>query len=231
MQIKTFFMLGFFMVAAAQASSYPLSTEQIGIDNKDEGMTIQRYKLIGATKDGSKIAVLLSHFGFSSRALFVNLMVKDHGNSSMETIDYAFSFVGGESDLVAMGDAIIEKNASSLKEHGIIIDNNAAESVTYFYEYAETVIRGAIDLKDNGKTEKFSIKLVADTQCPEGHNWKLCFSKQCMVVSDENSCATSAFMMQSIQKIGSYLWFFGQRKLLVFDSAVTAVDFAGIKLE
>src|SRR4051812_41137175 len=78
---------------------------------EEDFRALQRYRIIGISSEGGKVAILLSHFGPSSQAPFVNLIIKEVGKSSVETIDSQVIFSGGgEQELKNLEDAVLKKN-------------------------------------------------------------------------------------------------------------------------
>ncbi len=81
--------------------------------------TFQRVEMVGANNDGSKIAIIKSHFGPSSFAPFVSLKIYQ-ASSQAPLFDKGLSSFQGDEQLVTeMKNRLLSENSKSLKTHGI----------------------------------------------------------------------------------------------------------------
>ncbi len=81
--------------------------------------SIERYSWIGGNSDGTIVAFILSHFGSSSSAPFVKLIVKKAGEVEPIFTDSASMMSGGERELEELASYLIEKNSENLQISGI----------------------------------------------------------------------------------------------------------------
>lgn len=87
-------------------------------------INIQRFEYIGANKTGSMVAFLLTHYGPSSNALFVNLFVYDSEKAGTIVFhDEVFDIYGDEERMRVLKEKLLEKTKDSLKSFGIINKN------------------------------------------------------------------------------------------------------------
>lgn len=203
----------------------------------DEALSsIQRYRFIGSAEDGKKVIILLSHFGPSSQAPFVNLILKEVGKPSTEIIDSKFMFSGGEKELKELEALVLKENEHKLKTLGFT--SAQPEFVPAFWEgssFEKAPHKIYVDTQRNEEFKTLFSTSVA-TRCPDekpGLEWKTCLESRCSesIVGPPYSCLTLSLSHKEIVKIGKIYWTVVYRKTRMLDPQTAAgVEFAGLEL-
>jgi len=130
--------------------------------------TIQRYAWVGGNEEGTKVALMLSHFGPSSQAPFAELIVKEAGKSEPLFVDTAMKMSGGEKELSELCLFLLNKNSEKLKSFGITLSNDflSEANIVAPPNHDPKVAAGWVDVENYGLAE-FSVKSYKSDTCPE----------------------------------------------------------------
>ena len=97
-------------------------------------MNIERVEYLGASNDGSKIAVFRSHFGPSSNAPFVKVQVLEHNNTTPLFEDGASAMFGDEDTIRKMKEEVLRRAGPEIKGRGIISSKALyLDAITYYF--------------------------------------------------------------------------------------------------
>ena len=135
-----------------------------------ENIEFQRYRFVGGSLDGQRIAVLFSHFGPSSHAPFVNLIGYESGSRIALFHRGLFSFAGGEEELQLMENQVIAEGAQDMEDAEIVSGENLPTPVAWCME-GDNVFACTPDVAQNFAWETF------EETCPEKDSilqWRLC---------------------------------------------------------
>jgi hypothetical protein len=204
------------------------------VNSSEDFRSLQRYRFVAFANDGRKVAILLSHFGPSSQAPFVNLIVKEVGNSTVEKIDSEFVFQGGEQTLKNLETYVLKHNFEKLQQRGFVFSSDVFKELPSFWEGPAPTV-GYIDTQDDSGLTEFTISKLPLT-CPDlspGFDWTICTNNgRCTEAKDDatTACLTTLVVPQRVLRVGKILWVVGYRKMKVLDPVVaTLAEFAGIE--
>lgn len=200
--------------------------------------SIQRFRVVGSSEDGKRVAMLLSHFGPSSQAPFVNLLVKEAGKHEPLWQDNRFLMEGGEEELRYLEGYLLKGNQAKLAEFGIKTDKHAHDVTAQWSTSGARsgkLATGAIDVK-NKAFVSFSLGEDEVPGCAEGlkgKRWKLCVGDDaCVVAKSGDDCYTNEFTLRTIVRTKDTHWFIVNRKMPVFDALnAYVVDFVGVEIK
>lgn len=176
-------------------------------------VTIQRYAWVGGNEDGTKVALMLSHFGPSSQAPFAKLIIKQAGKAEPLFVDSAYKMSGNENDLAELCLYLLNKNTEQLKNLGINLSNDfLSEANTITTPNDDTKIAsGWVDIENIG-INKFSIKSYKSDTCPVTSDGiaidiELNGEKQLTAKPAPDECWNDGFLLRNIFRTKKALWF------------------------
>lgn len=178
--------------------------------------TLQRYRFVGQSDDGTRVAVLLSHFGPSSGAPFANLAILELGKTTPIFARSLLQFDGqSEEDLEGVEDAVLEESQAALVQHGI----HAASSPA---PVPWCRIDGRISFGTTAATMKIASGICPVDGAPRT-TWSMCMGDQCadgIAFTGENAtnCSDSPELsFVDTFRAGDILWFVAQRRVRMID--------------
>lgn len=174
--------------------------------------SIQRYTWIGGNKDGTKVALMLSHFGPSSQAPFANLIVKEVNKAEPLFTDGAWKMSGNEKDLEELCLNLIIKNKEKLETLGIELSNDFMSEANMVVSSSQDphLISGWIDI-ENVSLNEFILKSYRATTCPNNSTgiaieiW-LNGEKRLISKPDPQSCWNDSFSLRNVFRTKKALW-------------------------
>ena len=175
---------------------------------------IQRYGIIGTNMSGSRLAVILTHFGPSSGAPFANLLVMEAGKSDPLLKDGRFMMEGGETELAQLASALLEKNRAALAGLGIDKSSPIYGDANFILESFETPIKGVMDIENVGIV-KFRIESGKADHCSEPFT-HMTVTLGSQTLSKEpnssNECWAGPLQLRNIVRTKAAAWFFILKK-------------------
>ena len=196
--------------------------------------TIQRHRFVAGSKDGTRVAILLSHFGPSSQAPFANLVIKEAGKSVPLLFESRSFFEGGETELLYLESKIIEESKKKMEDLGLVIGEIPNEVPVQWATKLSTLVEGNIDLKMESKQmAPFAISKFPDAGCaktdPGRLNWQLSFQgKNASSQMEPWTCWTTAIELRNVYRSKDTVWFLVERTVAPFEGMLSYwVDFLG----
>jgi hypothetical protein len=175
--------------------------------------SIQRYAWLGSNEEGTKVALMLSHFGPSSQAPFVKLLVKQAGEADPLFVDTAMQMSGGEKELAELAMYLLKKNTDKLNELGITLSNDflsEASSVT-IPNHDREIASGWVDIENVGLNEFTIVGYKSDT-CPKNSDGialdiALNGTHRLTARPTPDNCWNDSFLLRNIFRTKKALWF------------------------
>lgn len=175
--------------------------------------TIQRYAWVGRNEEGTKVALMLSHFGPSSQAPFAKLIVKQADKAEPLFVDTAYNMSGGEKELTELCLYLLNKNTEQLKNLGIVLSSDflTEANAIALSNHDSSIASGWVDIEKIG-IEKFSIKSYKSDSCPETSEGiaidiELNGEKRLTAKPAADECWNDGFLLRNIFRTKKALWF------------------------
>jgi hypothetical protein len=197
---------------------------------------IQRYAWVGGNKDGTVVALMLSHFGPSSHAPFVKLIIKQANNPEPLFSETASKLQGDETDLAELAIYLRDKNIEKMKSLDIELTNDFLTEANTIVPYSldAKVIKGWVDI-ENVSMQPFTVKSSHSSLCPNNGNaiqlefW-LSGIKRMVLTPDSATCWTDGFILRNVYRTQKALWFISDiHEYGLSKQDVYLIDVSGIK--
>lgn len=219
--MKTFLLVFFFAVFVC--------TQALAENETVE--SIQRYRFVGSADGGKRVAILLSHFGPSSHAPFVNLITKEVSKPFAETVDSKFFMQGGEAELKQLEKLVLDANEKTLEQRGFKVPTAVLETPSYWQGNAPAT--GYLDPQNDSGLRKLTVDTTS-VKCSAnstGLDWRVCTTPGACSDSTSNlACQTVSVQVQKVVRVDDTFWVIAARKLKAIEPLrFIAVDFNGIQ--
>lgn len=216
---------------------YILIICNVQIGNATSPATIQRYAWIGRNDDGTVVALMLSHFGPSSRAPFVKMIVKTADKAEPLFVDTAMKMTGGEKELSELRLYLLNKNREYLQSLGIIFSNSndfipEANAISLTKRKSNLVF-GWTDIENVG-ISTFAIRSYKSDTCPENSQGialdiHLDGKKRLTAKPAVDQCWEDGFLLRNIFRTKKALWFVLNKHAYGLENADTYwIDVQGV---
>lgn len=197
-------------------------------------VSIQRLGVLGFNEAGDEGAFLLLHFGPSSKAPFVRLIVLKSGAAKPTFEDGGFYMSGGENELADLARLVIDRNTPKLEAMGINLKTQNYDIANYvFNEQKSDKTTGWVDIENVGLTS-FSISTTNSPVCKtqKGINVKTCVGNSCVEINSIKieDCGFESAQLKTIYRTNNSLWLIVVQKIEVMaDLYMFTVSPIGIK--
>lgn len=202
-------------------------------DAKPSTITIQRYSWLGSNTNGTRVAYTQSHFGPSSHAPFVHLIVKEANKEEPLLLDIASKLSGDERDLAELRTYLINKNLDNLKNFGIEISPGSISEANMVVSSNndKNTTSGFIDI-ENDEINEFTVKNHRFDSCQNSIEIWLNGMIRLTSNSNQDLCGADSFLLRNIYRTKNALWFVMNYHIYVLDTLDTYwIDIQGITLQ
>lgn len=186
------------------------------------GDTFQRIEIVGANKNGSKIAVIKSHFGPSSFTPFVFLNIFEANNQRPLLEKGMSAFQGDEAVVAEMKSKLLSENTSALEEFEISKFFDLTSMNAFATDLGNQFLVEA-DMFQSGNIARYNFFVTeSQSRCEGGQLSHPMALRICSLYEDTPSkcsliepypepnslgCFASKIQFSRLLKIGEYLWF------------------------
>lgn len=199
---------------------------------KPTSITIQRYAWLGSNTNGTRVAYTQSHFGPSSHAPFVHLVIKEANKEEPLLLDIASKLTGNERDLAELRAYLINKNLDNLKNFGIEIspDSISETNMAISPNNDKNAISGFIDI-ENDEISEFTVKSHRSDSCQNTIEIWLNGMIRLTSNSNQNFCVADGFLLRNVYRTKNALWLVMTYHLYALNSLDTYwIDIQGITM-
>ena len=163
----------------------------------------QRYRIVGASADGRRIAVVYSYIGPGSGAPFAHIYGYEAGTRKLLFHLTQFAFGGSEADLAGLEEAVLKAAAGELEQAKIAALARRPEPEPWCLEGDRVRLAGDVRL-----TLTVSEEPCVEDTARKRPAWKLCSQADgCAEGADESwACISGALTVLDVYRINGRLW-------------------------
>lgn len=176
-------------------------------------MNIERVEYLGASDDGSKIAVFRSHFGASSNAPFAKIQILEYGKLKPIFEDGVSMLAGDEDTMKSLKKELLRKTTKALEVHRIgSVSPLYVDAISY--DFSNQILI-EMDIRRNDRDlQRYNLRFYESTSdnCPNQILLNTTISKINLPVENieitdfVESCFINNWKFSKAMRIKNYVW-------------------------
>lgn len=161
----------------------------------------EAYKLLGASPDGKRIAVMLTHMGPGSGQPVGGVHVREAGTLKDVLAKNYFSIQGTEADLPKVEHGITTELAPDIAAAGVVVGEHVPQHQAWCSDPAGTIYTAS-----GAYTLRVTHAACPDQPTHQGVSWQLCSKDGAHCVSGAPDCIDGQVSVRDLVRAGDVDW-------------------------